>query len=139
MRRAFAPCQWGSEAAANSPRALRESRPVGGSPASRSARMTHRLITWQPRQLAVGDRVYCNPPWIRAVVERGADVLVRLNRGALCKPSGEPFDLMTWLRSLHGNTASETDVVTLAVCVSTSKGGSFTSSATSGMGSTTTT
>ncbi|MCW5831701.1 MAG: transposase [Labilithrix sp.] len=74
---------------------------------------TLKLFPWQPGQLAVGDRIYCNPPGIRAVVGRGADVLVRLNRGALplCTPSGEPFDLMTWLRSLRGNTASETDVV----------------------------
>lgn len=72
-----------------------------------------KLFPWQPGQLAVGDRVYCNPPGIRAVVERGADVLVRLNRGALplCKLSGEPFELVTWLRRLAGNTPSETGVV----------------------------
>lgn len=74
---------------------------------------TFKLFPWQPGQLAVGDRLYCNPPGIRAVVERGADVLVRLNRGALplCKPSGEPFELMTWLRGLNGHMASEVDVV----------------------------
>lgn len=74
---------------------------------------TFKLFPWQPGQLAVGDRAYCNPPGIRAVVERGADVLVRLNRGALplCKPSGEPFELVTWLRGLVSNKSSETDVV----------------------------
>lgn len=74
---------------------------------------TFKLFTWQPGQLAVADRLYCNPPGIRAVVDQGADVLVRLNRGTLplCKPSGDPFDLMTWLRGLRGHTASETDVV----------------------------
>jgi hypothetical protein len=80
---------------------------------------TFKLFPWQAGQLAVGDRAYCNPPGIRAVVARGADVLVRLNRGALplCKPTGAPFDLMAWLRGLRGNQASEADVV-----VSDSKG-----------------
>jgi hypothetical protein len=72
-----------------------------------------KLFPWQPGQLAVGDRAYCNPPGIRAVVARGADVLVRLNRGALplCKTSGEPFDLLTWLRGIRGHEVSETAVV----------------------------
>jgi hypothetical protein len=68
---------------------------------------------WQPGQLAVGDRGYCNPPGIRSVVAQGADVLVRVNRGALplSTPNGEPIDLMAWLRSLEGHRASERDVV----------------------------
>lgn len=72
-----------------------------------------KLFPWQPGQLAVGDRAYCNPPGIRAVVESGADVLVRLNRGTLplCKPSREPFELVAWLRGLVSNRPSETDVV----------------------------
>jgi hypothetical protein len=72
-----------------------------------------KLFPWQHGQLAVGDRGYCNPPGIRAVVERGADVLVRLNRGALplCTPNGEPFDLTGWLRGLRGHASSETEVV----------------------------
>lgn len=74
---------------------------------------TFKLFPWQQGQLAVGDRLYCNPPGIRAVVERGADVLVRLNRGTLplCTPTGEPFDLVAWLRRLRGHGASEVDVV----------------------------
>jgi hypothetical protein len=68
---------------------------------------------WQPGQLAVGDRGYCNPPGIRHVVAEGADVLVRLNRGALPlnAMSGEPLDLMTWLRGMKGHDASECDVL----------------------------
>ncbi len=74
---------------------------------------TFKLFPWQAGQLAVGDRAYCNPPGIRAVVAEGADVLVRLNRGTLPlrKPNGEPFDLMSWLRGLRGHNASEADVV----------------------------
>jgi hypothetical protein len=72
---------------------------------------TFKLFPWQPGQLAVGDRAYCNPPGIRTVVARGADVLVRLNRGALplSKPTGEPFELMEWLRGLRRDEATETD------------------------------
>jgi hypothetical protein len=74
---------------------------------------TLKLFPWQKGQLAVGDRAYCNPPGIRAVVERGADVLVRLNRGALplCTPNGDPFDLLKWLRGLRRQRASDVDVV----------------------------
>jgi hypothetical protein len=74
---------------------------------------TFKLFPWQPSQLAVGDRAYCNPPGIRAVVADGADVLVRLNRGALplCKPTGERFDLMSWLRGLRSHDAADVDVV----------------------------
>jgi hypothetical protein len=74
---------------------------------------TFKLFPWQQGQLAVGDRLYCNPPGIRAVVERGADVLVRLNRGTLplSTAAGEVFDLVAWLRGLRGHGASEVDVV----------------------------
>lgn len=68
---------------------------------------------WQPGQLAVGDRGYCNPPGIRHVVAEGADVLVRVNRGTLplTTMSGEPLELMAWLRGLKGHDASERDVI----------------------------
>lgn len=67
---------------------------------------------WLPGQLAVGDRGYCNAPGIGAVVERGADVLVRVNRRSLplATPDGEAIDLMTWLRGLRGHDAHERPV-----------------------------
>lgn len=37
----------------------------------------------KPGQLWIGDRGYANPPGIAAIVKKGADVLVRVNRGAL--------------------------------------------------------
>jgi hypothetical protein len=49
-------------------------------------------------------------------VERGADVLVRVNRGSLPLadpdgPDGNVIDLMTWLRGLRGHDACERPVV----------------------------
>jgi hypothetical protein len=68
---------------------------------------------WLPGQLAVGDRGYCNAPGIGAVVECGADVLVRVNRGSLplADPDGVAIDLMTWLRDLRGHDAHERPVL----------------------------
>lgn len=68
---------------------------------------------WQPGQLAVGDRGYCNAPGIGWVVMQGADVLVRVGRGTLplSDPSGVHIDLMSWLRSLPGYEARERDVL----------------------------
>ena len=37
----------------------------------------------KPGQLWIGDRGYSNPPGIAAITKKGADVLVRVNRGAL--------------------------------------------------------
>jgi len=68
---------------------------------------------WQPGQLAVGDRGYCNAPGIGEVVSRGADVLVRVNRGSLplADLDGTAIDLMSWLRGLRGHDAHERPVV----------------------------
>lgn len=68
---------------------------------------------WQPGQLAVADRGYCNPPGIGWVVGHGADVLVRVNRQSLPmrNPEGERIDLMAWLRTLRGQDALEREVV----------------------------
>jgi hypothetical protein len=68
---------------------------------------------WLAGQLAVGDRGYCNAPGIGAVVERGADVLVRVNRGSLplADPNGDAIELMRWLRDLEGHDAHERPVI----------------------------
>jgi Transposase DDE domain len=73
---------------------------------------TFKRFSWEVGQLAVADRGYCNAPGIGYVVERGADVLVRVNRGSL--PiffEDEPFELMPWLRLLPGHHAHELPVV----------------------------
>lgn len=79
----------------------------------RSVGETLRRFNWRAGQLALGDRVYANPPGIAAVVEQGADVLVRVNRSALPmrEPSGEPVVVIDWLRSLRGYKAAERRVV----------------------------
>ena len=64
---------------------------------------TLRHFQWSERQLVIGDRAYCNPPGIAWAVERGADVLVRLNRSALplLDRRGESFDVLQWVRPLR--------------------------------------
>lgn len=74
---------------------------------------TFKRFSWAAGQLAVADRGYCNAPGIGYVVERGADVLVRVNRGSLPLYFDDdlPFELMSWLRLLPGHQAHETRVV----------------------------
>lgn len=56
-----------------------------------------------PGQLVIGDRGYSNAPGIVHAVERGADVLVRLNRGALplFDRDDEPFVVEPFLREIE--------------------------------------
>lgn len=74
---------------------------------------TFKRFGWKPGQLAVGDRGYCNAPGIGYVTERGADVLVRVNRGSLpiAREDGSELDLMGWLRRLPGHDAHQLAVV----------------------------
>lgn len=55
----------------------------------------------------MGDRVYATPPGVAHVVERGGDVIVRLNRAALplYEPSGERMELLPRLRQLGAKPA----------------------------------
>ncbi len=68
---------------------------------------TLRRFCWLPGQLAIADRGYSNAPGIASVVDAGADVLVRVNRGALplYDDSGTNIDVLDWLRSLPGHRA----------------------------------
>jgi hypothetical protein len=79
----------------------------------RSVGESFKRFEWETGQLAVGDRGYANPPGIASVVEQGADVLVRVNRGALPMRAhgGEPLDLMQWLRAIKGHAPREQPVV----------------------------
>ncbi len=73
---------------------------------------TFKRFSWTQGQLAVADRGYCNAPGIGYVVERGADVLVRVNRGSLpILFEDESFELMPWLSLLPGHQAHEIPVV----------------------------
>ena len=75
----------------------------------RSVGETFKHFTWRPGQLALGDRGYANPPGIASVVEQGADVLVRVNRGTLPMKTldGEPLALLDWLRGTKGYAPRE--------------------------------
>lgn len=60
-------------------------------------------------QLGIGDRGYCNERGIRSVVNDGADVLVRYNRGALplIDARGRTLDVVKWARSLRSDEVHE--------------------------------
>lgn len=77
---------------------------------------TLRRFAWEPGQLVLADRGYSNAPGIAAVVKDGADVLVRVNRGALPLQGGDgkPLNVLDWLRSLSGHRAAEMSVATNA-------------------------
>lgn len=67
----------------------------------------------QPGMLVIGDRGYCQAGGIARSVEKGADVLIRLNRGSIIleDAAGEDFDVLPWLRALQGHRADDADVV----------------------------
>jgi Transposase DDE domain len=70
---------------------------------------TLRRFGWMPGQLAIVDRGYSNAPGILHVVDQGADVLVRLNRGALPIYDDEDvlIDPLAWCRALSGYRVQE--------------------------------
>jgi hypothetical protein len=72
---------------------------------------------WMPGQLAIGDRGYCNAPGIAWTLDQGADVLVRLNRGALplFDEHGKSIDVLAWVRSMDEDTIVERAVLIDAV------------------------
>jgi hypothetical protein len=74
---------------------------------------TLRRFCWSAGQLVLVDRGYANAPGIVWVVDQGADVLVRFNRGSLplLDEDGRPIDVRAWCRSLQGHRACEQKVV----------------------------
>ena len=73
---------------------------------------TLRRFAWMPGQLVIADRGYANAPGVAWVVDERADVLVRVNRGALpvFNDDGAPIDVLEWCRALHGHRATERSV-----------------------------
>lgn len=71
-----------------------------------------RRFHWLPGQLVVADRAYSNAQGIVHVVQHGADVLVRLNRGALplLRRDDQPFDVEAFLRTIREQQIVEKDV-----------------------------
>src|SRR6202789_361131 len=69
---------------------------------------TLKRFGWMQGQLAIVDRGYSNAPGILHVVDQGADVLVRLNRGALpLYHDDRVVDPLDWCRSLSGRRVEE--------------------------------
>lgn len=70
---------------------------------------TLRRFAWESGQLVIADRGYSNAPGIAWVIDQGADVLVRVNRGALVlhDDDEQAIDVLDWLRALDGHRASE--------------------------------
>ena len=68
---------------------------------------TLRRFPFAKGQLVVADRGYANPAGIAHVVAQDADVLVRVNRGALplFDEHGQRIDVLTWVRTLSGRRA----------------------------------
>jgi hypothetical protein len=68
---------------------------------------TLRRFAWSEGQLVIADRGYANPVGVAHVVEEGADILVRVNRGALplYDDVGERIDLLAWVRRLSEGKA----------------------------------
>ena len=70
-------------------------------------------FSFEPGQLAVGDRGFANPVGIQSVLAQGADVLVRVNRGALplFDEAGELLDLHAWVQGLGDNPRTHAKTV----------------------------
>ena len=75
----------------------------------RSVGESFKRFQWSEGQLAIGDRGYANAPGIGWVVDHGADVLVRVNRGSLplCDLRGERIDLNRWVNRLRESVPTE--------------------------------
>lgn len=71
-----------------------------------------RRFHWLPGQLVLADRGYSNAQGIVHVVQHGADVLVRLNRGALplLRRNDTSFDIEAFLRTIREEQTVEKDV-----------------------------
>jgi hypothetical protein len=70
---------------------------------------TLRRFMWLPDQLVIVDRGYSTPSGVAHVVNEGADVLVRLNRGALplLDSKDETLNPLAWSRTLTGQRVGE--------------------------------
>lgn len=77
---------------------------------------TLRNFVWRAGMLVIVDRGYSNGPGILWVVDCGADVLVRVNRGALpvYDEDGLAIDVIEWCKGLQGHRATERAVTVAA-------------------------
>jgi Transposase DDE domain len=70
-------------------------------------------FTWQPGDIALGDRGYARPGDLAPVFDSGADLVVRTgwNSLRLLTPKGAPFDLFAALAKVKRNATSRTVLV----------------------------
>lgn len=63
---------------------------------------TFRRFQFQPGELVIADRLYCNPINVALATEQGANVLVRYNRGSLpLQYMGQPLDVLAAVRAIR--------------------------------------
>ena len=69
---------------------------------------TFRNFVWEADTLVIADRGYANAPGTFWVVDQGAAVLVRVNRGSLplTALSGKTIDVLAWCRGLRCLTST---------------------------------
>jgi Transposase DDE domain len=78
---------------------------------------TFRRFTWQPGELAVGDRAYAATRGIEHVLDQGADVLVRYRLdGVTLLDSGSTVDVLGAVRHLKVGETLDLDVVAKLSC-----------------------
>jgi hypothetical protein len=70
---------------------------------------TFKRFMWEPGELAIADRGFCNAPGVAHVVGQGGEVLVRLNRGAMpvYGSNGQRVDVLAWVKSLRDQQPHE--------------------------------
>ena len=70
---------------------------------------TYKRVPVEPGDIILGDRGYCHREGVAHVLERGGDVVVRLNANSfpLLHEESRPFELLSALRSMEGHVPSE--------------------------------
>jgi hypothetical protein len=67
---------------------------------------TFKRFAFKSGELVLADRIYSNPGNVAHVLEHGADVLLRYNRGSLpLSYAGQPLDVLARVRTLRGEDA----------------------------------
>jgi Transposase DDE domain len=72
---------------------------------------TFKRFLFEPGELAVADRLYCNPVNVTLAVEQGAEVLVRYNRGSLPLSSAAgALDALATVRAMRNDAVLDLPV-----------------------------
>ena len=110
-------CATGTDARIHAALRLSDLRVVSARALGVEAGETFRRFDWTRGQLAIGDRGYSNAPGICWVLDHGADVLVRLNRGALPLQDrrGGTIDVLAWAGTIHERGTKERPARIVAV------------------------